>query len=50
MSIIIIDFDIKCVAYEKCMGRIESFEKNYSDHEGVYAEFKLNTASQDTGI
>ena len=43
------DVDIKCAAYEKCLGRIQTLDKHYSDHEGVYAEFKINSNPQEQG-
>jgi cation transport ATPase len=38
------DIEVKCSKYETCLGRIESTNLHYSDHEGVSAEFQIRSA------
>ena len=36
--------DVKCLEYKSCMGRVPSCDEelNYSDHEGIFAAFKIS--------
>lgn len=35
------DLNIKCIKCEPCLGRIPNSKLNYSDHEGLQAEFEI---------
>ena len=37
------DVDVKCLSCKNCFGRIEGKNLNYSDHEGVQAEFEIKS-------
>jgi len=39
--------DVKCLAYKNCLGRVEGSLLNYSDHEGIYTEFKITKDAAD---
>jgi hypothetical protein len=38
-----LEIDVKCVSCKTCFGKIEALNLNYSDHEGVCAEFELKS-------
>ena len=36
-----LDFDMQCIESKCCFGKIPNSALNYSDHEGVSAEFQI---------